>query len=149
MPQAFPLQTLLELMQNRTDEASRKLGQLIVAEQNEKSRLVMLEQYREEYAQRLRDAVAQGVTQILLRNYQSFLGRIDDAITQQSKAVLKSEQNTKTGQADWQSQNIRLKAIDTLSNRHETKVRLNENKQEQKLLDEFSSRRYQKPDTTD
>ena len=32
MAQTFPLQTLLELMQNRTDEASRKLGQLITAE---------------------------------------------------------------------------------------------------------------------
>ena len=60
MAQAFSLQPLLELMQTRTDEATRQLGKLIAAEQNAKSRLQMLEQYREEYAQRMREATAQG-----------------------------------------------------------------------------------------
>ena len=80
MPQAFSLQPLLELMQTRTDEATRKLGQLIAAEQNQRSRLQMLEQYREEYAQRLREATANGITRLILRNYQDFLARIDEAV---------------------------------------------------------------------
>jgi flagellar FliJ protein len=143
MAQTFPLQTLLELMQNRSDEATRTLGQLIAAEQSQRSRLEMLEQYREEYAQRLRDATSQGITQLSLRNYQNFLSRIDDAITQQHQVVQNSEHSTKTGQEHWQNQNKRLKAISTLSVRHDIKVRELENKQEQKILDEFSSRRYQ------
>jgi flagellar FliJ protein len=143
MAQTFPLQTLLELMQNRSDEATRTLGQLIAAEQSQRSRLVMLEQYREEYAQRLRDAISQGITQLSLRNYQNFLSRIDEAITQQRQAVQNSEQSTKNGQEHWKNQNKRLKAINTLSVRHDVKIRELENKQEQKLLDEFSSRRYQ------
>ena len=96
MAQTFPLQTLLELMQNRSDEATRTLGQLIAAEQSQRSRLEMLEQYREEYAQRLRDATSQGITQLSLRNYQNFLSRIDDAITQQHQVVQNSEHSTKT-----------------------------------------------------
>jgi flagellar FliJ protein len=143
MAQTFPLQTLLELMQNRSDEATRTLGQLIAAEQSQRSRLEMLEQYREEYAQRLRDAISQGITQLSLRNYQNFLSRIDEAIAQQRQAVQNSEQSTKNGQEHWQNQNKRLKAINTLSVRHDVKIRELENKQEQKLLDEFSSRRYQ------
>jgi flagellar FliJ protein len=143
MAQTFPLQTLLELMQNRSDEATRTLGQLIAAEQSQRSRLVMLEQYREEYAQRLRDAISQGITQLSLRNYQNFLSRIDEAIAQQRQAVQNSEQSTKNGQEHWKNQNKRLKAINTLSVRHDVKIRELENKQEQKLLDEFSSRRYQ------
>ena len=87
MAQTFPLQTLLELMQNRTDEASRKLGQLITAEQSQRSRLQMLEQYRDEYAQRMRKATAEGITRLILRNYQDFLARIDEAIEQQRQAV--------------------------------------------------------------
>jgi flagellar FliJ protein len=143
MAQTFPLQTLLELMQNRSDEATRTLGQLIAAEQSQRSRLEMLEQYREEYAQRLRDAISQGITQLSLRNYQNFLSRIDEAITQQRQVVQNSEQSTKNGQEHWKNQNKRLKAINTLSVRHDVKIRELENKQEQKLLDEFSSRRYQ------
>ena len=149
MAQSFPLQTLLELMQSRTDEASRQLGQLISAEQNQRSRLQMLEEYRAEYAQRLRDANAQGITRLILRNYQDFLARIDEAIEQQRLAVLSSERSTKAGQVQWSDQNKKLKAIDTLSERHDARERYRENKQEQKLLDEFSSRKYSTQDPTD
>lgn len=138
----FSLQPLLELMQTRTDEATRKLGQLIAAEQSQRSRLEMLEQYREEYAQRLRDAASQGLTRLVLLNYQDFLARIDEAIRQQRLVVLNSEQNTKAGQDHWQAQNKQLKALDTLSQRHDARERYRENRQDQKLQDEFSSRKY-------
>lgn len=142
MAQTFSLQPLLELMQTRTDDATRQLGKLIAAEQNAKSRLQMLEQYREEYAQRLRDATAQGITRSALHNYQDFLARIDQAITQQSMAVRQSEQSTAVGQDHWKEQNKQLKAIDTLSLRHDARERLRNGKQEQKMLDEFSARKY-------
>ena len=129
-------------MQNRTDEATRKLGQLIAAEQSAKSRLQMLEQYRNEYAEKLRAATSQGITQLSLRNYQEFMARIDEAIMQQSIAVKNSEHCTATGKSHWKEQNKRLKAIDTLSQRHDARERYREGKQEQKLLDEFTSRRY-------
>ncbi|HEX6734991.1 MAG TPA: flagellar export protein FliJ [Azonexus sp.] len=142
MPQPFSLQPLLEVMQNRADEATRRLGQLIAAEQNQRSRLQMLEQYREEYAQRLREATADGVTRLILRNYQDFLARIDDAINQQRIVVGNSERSTRAGQDHWQAQNTRLKAIDTLSQRHDARERYREGKQEQKLLDEFTTRKF-------
>jgi flagellar FliJ protein len=142
MAQSFSLQPLLELMQTRTDEATRQLGKLIAAEQNARSRLQMLEQYREEYAQRLREATAQGITRSVLHNYQDFLARIDQAITQQSTAVRQSEQSTAIGQDHWKEQNKKLKAIDTLSLRHDARERQRYGKLEQKMQDEFSSRKY-------
>ncbi len=145
MAQPFSLQPLLEIMQNRADEATRKLGQLIAAEQSQKSRLQMLEQYRAEYAQRMQDATTQGITRQALRNYQDFLARIDEAIEQQRINVRNSENSTRHGQEHWKAQNRQLKAIDTLSVRHEARERQRENKREQKLLDEFSTRKYSKP----
>ena len=142
MANTFSLQPLLELMQSRTDEATRHLGKLISAEQNARSRLEMLEQYRAEYADKLRDAIAQGLTRQVLANYQDFLGRIDEAIGQQREIVNQSEAGTRRGQEHWKQQNTRLKAIGTLASRHETRERQRENKQEQKLLDEFSARKY-------
>ena len=149
MAQPFSLQPLLELMQTRTDEATRKLGQLIAAEQSAKSRLQMLEQYRDEYAQRLRDATAQGITRLALRNYQDFMARIEEAIQQQGFAVKQTEQGTAAGQAHWKSENKRLKAIDTLSERHDARERYKEGKQDQKLQDEFSSRKYATQDPSE
>jgi len=142
MTQAFSLQPLLEVMQNRADEATRKLGQLIAAEQNQRSRLQMLEQYRDEYAQRMLEATADGITRLILLNYQSFLARIDEAISQQRIAVESSERSTQAGKDQWQDQNKQLKAIDTLSQRHDARERYRENKQEQKLQDEFSTRKF-------
>ncbi len=145
MAQPFTLQPLLDLMQTRADEATRQLGQLIAAEQNQRNRLLMLEQYRDEYAQRLRDARADGVTRRILDNYQDFLARIDEAISQQSIIVDDSERSTKAGQEHWREQNTRLKAIDTLSQRHDARERYREGRQEQKLLDEFSARKFSTP----
>lgn len=142
MTQPFSLQPLLEVMQTRTDEATRKLSKLIAAEQSQRSRLEMLEQYRDEYAQRLRDATMQGVTRFVLLNYQAFLARIDEAIAQQRIAVESSELNTKAGKDHWQEQNKKLKAIDTLSLRHDARMRYQENRQDQKLQDEFSTRKF-------
>lgn len=129
-------------MQNRTDEATRQLGHLIAAERNAKNQLQMLEQYRAEYAERLREASIQGLTPLALRNYQDFLARIDQAIDQQRISVRASERETANGQANWQAQNKQLKAIDTLSQRHDARQRIREGKKEQKLQDEFSSRKY-------
>lgn len=142
MTQPFSLQPLLELMQSRADEATRRLGQLIAAEQSARRQLEMLEQYRAEYAGRLLEASTKGLTPLALRNFQDFLARIDQAIAQQTAAVHHSEQETAHGQAHWKSQNKQLKAIDTLSQRHDEKERRREGKQEQKLQDEFSSRKY-------
>lgn len=142
MAKPFSLQPLLELMQERSDDATRQLGKLIAAEQSARSRLQLLEQYRAEYAQKMRDAIAAGITQMMLRNYQDFLARIDEAVEQQTLAVRNSEQNTAAGQENWKHQNKRLKAIDTLAQRHDERERHQENKQEQKLLDEFSVRNF-------
>lgn len=142
MTRPFTLQPLLELMQTRADESTRRLGQLIAAEHSAKSRLELLVQYREEYAQRYRDAAATGLTPMALRNFQDFLARIDEAIDQQGQAVSESATNTANGQAAWREQNKRLKAIDTLSQRHEARERYRENKEGQKEQDEFVGRRY-------
>jgi flagellar FliJ protein len=142
MAPAFSLQPLLELMQTRIDEASRQLGQLIAAEQNAKTRLKMLEQYRVEYAQKMREASTEGITRSALHNYHDFLARIDQAIAQQSLAVRNSEQSTAVGQNHWKEQNKRLKAIDTLSLRHDAKERWRDGKIEQKTQDEYATRKY-------
>lgn len=144
MTRPFTLKPLLDLMQTRADESTRRLGQLIAEERSAKSRLDLLIQYREEYAQRFREAAAAGLTPSSLRNYQDFIARIDEAITQQGRAVSESAQNTANGQSAWKEQNKRLKAIDTLAQRHDARERYRENKQGQKEMDEFAIRQHGK-----
>lgn len=140
MARPFPLQAVLELMQARADEATQQLARLIANERDAKNKLDMLQQYRDDYATRFREAAQQGITQIQWQNYQDFLNRLDDAIEQQRRNVAQQERNTASGQINWQQQRKNLKAIDTLSDRHISRENARELKRDQKAQDEFASR---------
>lgn len=140
MPKPFPLQTILELMQSRTDEATRNLARLIANERDAKAKLEMLQQYRDEYAARFQKAAQSGINPREWQNYQQFLSRLDDAIEAQCNAVATQARHTVAGQLQWQQQRKKLKAFDTLSERHHATENAREIKREQKMQDEFAIR---------
>jgi len=140
MPKPFPLQTILELMQTRTDEATRNLARLIASERDAKAKLEMLQQYRDEYATRFQKAAQSGINQREWQNYQQFLNRLDDAIDVQRNTVTTQTRLTEAGQLQWQQQRKKLKAFDTLSERHHAAENAREMKREQKMQDEFAIR---------
>ena len=140
MPKPFPLQTILELMQSRADEATQNLARLIANERDAKAKLEMLQQYRDEYAARFQQAAQSGINQRDWHNYQQFLNRLDDAIDTQRNAVAAQAQKTVAGQLQWQQQRKKLKAFDTLSERHHSAENAREIKREQKMQDEFAIR---------
>jgi flagellar FliJ protein len=137
----FSLQPILELMQNRADDATRRLATLIASEKDAKNKLAMLQEYRDEYASRFRQAAQNGIAQREYHNYQEFLCRLDEAIDQQGKTVGLQERNTMAGQTHWQQQRVKLKAFDTLSQRHKASELELEVRREQKIQDEFASRK--------
>ncbi len=147
MSKPFALQTVLELMQRRADDATQQLARLISAEQDAKAKLDLLCQYRTEYAQRFQSSAQSGMSPLQWKNFQDFLAKLDEAIAQQQQVVHQSRNRTTAGQAHWQAQRIRLKAIDTLSTRHYRAEDARENKREQKLVDEFAARGRGKDDT--
>lgn len=142
MAKPFSLQLLLDLMRDRTDEATRKLGQLIADETNARERLKLLENYRSEYLEKFRVAQADGLSPQAWQNYQAFIARLDEAVGQQLKIVSGAEQRTADGQQHWINENRQMKALDTLSQRHQVREQQVENKREQKLLDEFAARKH-------
>ncbi|MDR1661045.1 MAG: flagellar export protein FliJ [Azoarcus sp.] len=141
MTRPFPLQTVLELMQDRADEATRNLARLIANEKDAKAKLDLLLGYRDEYAGRFREAAQNGLTRLAWSNFQQFLDRIDEAIEQQRQTVALKERNTAAGQTQWKEQRKKLKAFDTLSTRHFASENAREMKRDQKLQDEFAARK--------
>jgi flagellar FliJ protein len=136
----FSLQSVLELMRNRNDEATQRLASLIGVERDEKKKLALLLQYRDEYTTRFRLAAQNGLGQPEWRNYQEFLDRLDGALKQQRHTVRLQETHTAAGQAEWQEQRTRLKAFDALSERHSASEARLELRHEQKTQDEFAAR---------
>lgn len=142
MNKAFPLQSVLDLSQMKLDEATRRLGELISGEQHATQQLELLAQYRDEYHVRFLDAAREGLSRDQWRNYQAFLDRLDVAIGQAREMVARSHQATAAGQQDWLEKRGRVKAFDTLAQRHQARVIYAEGKLEQKVVDEHSSRRH-------
>lgn len=145
MPSPFPLQTVLELMQSRTDQAAIELGLRITSERDAKAQLRLLENYRHEYAERFRGAAQDGMTPLQWQNYQEFMSKLDAAIGQQSAIVAGTEAETAAGQTKWLNQKNRQRALDTLAVRHFDRERISEGRREQKTTDEIAARRHTDP----
>ncbi|MBX3648524.1 MAG: flagellar export protein FliJ [Rhodocyclaceae bacterium] len=139
---AFPLQSLLDLSNVHMDDAAHRLGQLLASEQEVEKTLDLLEQYREEYEARFRQAAQNGLTREEWGNFQSFLGRLDEAIAQQRALVNASKQRTVDGQKEWLDKRNRVKAFDTLSQRHKANEIRSEAKTEQRAQDEHAAKNY-------
>jgi flagellar FliJ protein len=141
MSKTFQLQPLLDLSNLRLDEATRQLGKLIAGEQEASKRLDLLVQYRDEYHARFLSAAGHGLGPDAWRNYQHFLGRLDQAIDQARQMVETSKQRTALGQKHWLDQRGKVKAFDTLAQRHQARTAHAEYRQEQKQSDEHAARR--------
>lgn len=142
MANEFPLQTLLDLSQARTDEAAARLGVLLASEQAGEHKLALLTQYRDEYRSRFLAAAKEGLDREQWRNFHSFLARLDDAICQQEALVVTSKQRTASGQAAWLDERKRMRAFDTLSQRHKEHEARVEGKAEQRLTDEHAAKSF-------
>jgi flagellar FliJ protein len=124
----------------KLEEATRRLGELISGEQQAAQRLELLAQYRDEYHAKFLAAARDGISRDQWRNYQSFLDRLDAAISQAREMVAQSHQLTTAGQQEWLAKRGRVKAFDALALRHQARVTYAESRQEQKSLDEHASR---------
>lgn len=149
MSQRFPLQSLLDLSQMRLDEATRRLGELISGEQQASQRLELLMQYRAEYQDRFVTAAQIGLSPKEWQNFRSFLQKLDDAVNQANLMASQSKQRTAAGQKEWVNKRGKLKAFDTLSQRHQSRLDYAENRQEQKAADEHTAQRFYQDDSKD
>lgn len=146
MSSKFPLQTLLDLSQNKLDDATRRLGELMASEKEATQRLELLQQYRAEYHSRFLETAKNGLTQDQWRNFQGFIARLDAAVDQAQEAVRLSKQHTANGQKHWLEKRGQVKAYDTLADRHQQRIAYAEARREQKAMDEHTARQFRERD---
>ena len=142
MPEKLPLAMLIGLAQTKTDEATRRLGQLQNAQTSASAKVDMLVQYRQEYVVQFSAQMKGGLAASQVRNFQNFIGTLDSAIEQQRALTLQASTHLGQGRSDWQSSKRRLSSFGTLADR----VRQFElgvtNKKEQRESDERSARQF-------
>lgn len=144
MKSQSPLVTLRDLAQKAVEQASTQLGQVRLSYQNAEQQLSMLLSYQDEYRVRLNDTLSNGMASSSWQNYQQFIQTLEQAIEQHRNQL--AQWNVKVEQAvqHWQEKQQRLNAFETLQERAETTARLQENRLDQKLVDEFAQRASQR-----
>ncbi|MDP2258073.1 MAG: flagellar export protein FliJ [Polaromonas sp.] len=142
MPKKLQLAMLIELAQTKTDEATRRLGQLQNAHTSAAGKLDMLLQYRQEYLDQLNGQMRDGVASAYLRNFQNFIGTLDGAIEQQRALTLQADTRLGHGRSDWQHNKRRLTSFDTLADRVRQQEMIATGKKEQRDSDERSARQF-------
>jgi flagellar FliJ protein len=142
MPKKLPFDTLIELAQNKSDEATRRLGQLQNAQISASTKLEMLLKYRQEYLDQLQVQMQDGVASAHLRNFRNFIGTLDGAIEQQRALTAQAEIRLAHGRGDWQHTKRRLNSFDALADRSHKQEMHALGKREQRDSDERTSRQF-------
>jgi flagellar FliJ protein len=143
MKNTFRLKVVQELAQKDSDSAATRLGFLNAAVGKAEQKLQMLIDYREEYRQRLHNALNTDVHSAGWKNFQQFLVKLDEAIEQQRGACTMAREAVLGGQREWRAKQVKVKAFDSLEQRHHTQVEARMKKIDQRTTDEFASRAHQ------
>lgn len=142
MKDTFRLKVVQDLAQQQSDTAATRLGVINAESVRAEQKLDMLLEYREEYRERFRSTMHRDVDSAGFKNFQQFLEKLDEAIEQQRGAFLTTRQAVLTGQREWQSKQIKVKAYDTLAMRHESVQSARMKRIDQRVTDEFAARAH-------
>lgn len=129
------------LAENAESKAAQQLGVSQQTLQQEKDRLNDLITYRQEYLQRFNDSGKAGMSGSQLQQYQNFIHQLDAAIYQQRQRIEQLSVQCQQARDQWQQKHNRTQALDKTIQRFQNQERHQENKKEQREVeDNFQSR---------
>ena len=134
------LETLIDLAQRETDDAAKRLGAALKAAEATEQQLKMLYEYREDYARRFEQTMAAGMTPMAYRNFQAFMGKLDNAIGGQQEVVRHAQRRSEMEKTTWQNAERKRMSYTTLESRAQEQVLKLEAKRDQKAMDEHAAR---------
>lgn len=140
MAQRSSLQVLIDLAEHRSQEVARNLGQLIAHGERGEAKLQLLRNYLREYRLRLDEAVREGLDSERLRNYLSFIARLDQAVAHQAAEVATTQESIDREKERWRAQERERRTYETLLERRRAESRRLEGRSQQKQLDEIATR---------
>lgn len=141
---SFRLQTLLDYAQERSKDAAQELRRLRLKWAHEEQKKQQLEGYLEDYRKKLTGAAGGGMAVSMLMDFRRFIAKLELAIRTQSEEIFRCRQQWEIAQKLWKEREREVKAYLALRKRHEQEEQAKENRQEQKVLDEFSQNNHQR-----
>ena len=130
------------LLELETDKEENLRINYVQAQQNfisNQQKLQGLNDFRLEYSQQLHNKTQQGMSCENIKQFNSFINKIEEAINQQATTVRTAKQVEEQRRQLWLTQQAKSKAIEKLIEKKTIEKQVKENKAEQKMLDEFAT----------
>lgn len=141
MSASSQLAMLSDLARDARDQAGQLLAGERQSERQVASQLESLNRYRLEYAERLQQAMREGIDPASMHNYQQFLASLDTALQRARQALDAQQQRVQQSQQQWQQEQKKLSAYDTLMSRRDVERQRQQERREQRISDEMAAGR--------
>jgi flagellar FliJ protein len=133
---------LVRLAEEKQEAAAERMRQAQARLAEALSRLDQLDAFRGEYRQRLQQSGERGIPVAQWQDFRRFIARLDDAMTTQQTEVDRCKQTFLLARQAWNNERKQLKAFEMLIEREREHLAALEGKRQQKLSDEFATRRF-------
>jgi len=127
---------IARVARQRERDAARQLGDTVRQVELEQKQLDDLFAYREQYIANFQIAGKAGLSVVQLRDYQLFLQRLEDVITQQKKKVLACHENCAQSQENWRDKYGNSKMINKVVEKRRDIEDKEQNSREQREQDD-------------
>ena len=134
------LTLLLRLAIERREQAAQRLQQARQRCLQAQQKLQQLQSYQQEYASRLGALARVGMGGQQWNDFQRFLHKLEAARCQQHQEIKQSEQAAMVACQQWQVQEREVKAFETLQTRHLQRFQQQQQRYEQKSIDDWVMR---------
>ncbi|MDO8909141.1 MAG: flagellar export protein FliJ [Pseudohongiella sp.] len=135
------MQPVLRLAELEVDKAGRHLAMIQHKVEAEQAKLVQLQEYQQEYRERLQTAGQAGMTVDRLRLFDGFHQQLDRAIDQQARLIAQLQIEQIAVRETWQQKDIRFKSLQKMLERLQKESTVQQNRNEQRNHDEYARRR--------
>lgn len=131
---------LLAHAERERDAALSTMRRFQIEQRNARAQAEQLEGYRRDYEQRWSREFSHSGTMSIVQCYQGFVTRLGQAIEQQTQIAQLSAQRLANAEAVWREAELRVASISKLIDRRNLMLRDQENRREQKQLDDQATR---------
>lgn len=127
--------------------ASKQLAELRSALGREEARLETLREHLANYRSGLAEVQQDGALAVQLKNYASFTQRLYLAVKEQEQRVAAAYQAYDRQLAVWKEQRARVKAIESVADKHAAREQRSAELAEQRFIDDLVIRRFVNSDS--
>lgn len=140
MKTANAIDKLRDLAEQDLEQAVIHLGDMRRGVQQADEQLNMLLDYQDEYRNKLNADMSGGIASTRWTNYHQFIQTLEKAIEQHRQQLNQWNQRLDQALSNWREKHKRLNAYQTLITRAAEKALQQENRLDQKRMDEFAQR---------